>query len=517
MGDPEKLPCPTCRQPVELEAEMCLQCGASLLVDVLLPAPVTDGRIRYRLSRALSAMPGAPPLGEIQSALAASPAAAARGVTRAYAHAVLPLLVEHDLRGSIAKHVKPRAQGRFPVRTVAIGIAAVAVLALAWIGWQQVARRQMPREVRVTESDLATPAPAVARPAAAPRSSRELARRALAAAAALRCRHSGGSGFFVAPDLVVTNAHVLCPAGEAIQVGLSDDRKLVGQVVRRDDDLDVGLVRVIGANVEPMPLGDVGDLAAGDRVMIVGSPVGLDFTVQGGSIASLQRSANGVAYLQLDAKISPGNSGGPVVDSQGRVVGVVSMKVSGEGVEGIGLAIPINYVYSTSVAFVSAPSPAAAASEAFGRMVARAQEGADDTIPEVRADAPQEATPEFDDRPLLVAGHVDRYDHLVVRIVRITDFPPPFEEITVTVWSGLDAFCTLKGDVATWTQMDPSHAASGLDPRAAVALRRIAAGRTLYVGESPLRWDLCDRTKMRRGIQIELEGASPIANRLEVR
>jgi serine protease Do len=502
---------------VELEAEMCLQCGASLLVDVVLPAPVVDGRVRYRLSRALAALPGAPPLAEIQSALTALPPAAVRGVTRACAHAALPLLSEHHLRGSITKHVKPRGGGGFPVRAVAIGVAAVALLAVAWVGWQQVARRLLPKDVRLTEADIAPPAPeGGARPATSPQSSRELARRALVAAAALRCRGSGGSGFFVAPDLVVTNAHVLCPAGEVIQVGLSNDRKLIGQVVRRDDDLDLGLVRVIGADVAPMPLGDVGDLAAGDRVMIVGSPVGLDFTVQEGSIASLQRAANGVAYLQLDAKISPGNSGGPVIDSEGRVVGIVSMKVSGEGVEGIGLAIPVNYVYSPALAFVRPPSEAAAASEAFSRMVARAQQGTDDGIPEVRADAPQEA-PVADDRPLLVAGHVDRYDNLVVRVVRITDFPPAFEEITVTVWSGLDAFCTVKGDIATWTEMEPSLAASGLDPRAAAAFRKIVAGRTLYVGESPLRWDLCDRTKMRRGIQVELEGANPVASRLEVR
>jgi len=516
MGEPEKLPCPTCRQPVELEAEMCLQCGASLLVDVVLPAPVTDGRVRYRLARALSALPGAPPLAEIQGALTASPPAAVRGVTRACAHAVIPLLSEHNLRGSIAKHVKPPARGGFSVRTAAIGVAAVALLAGAWVGWQRVASRLMPREVRLTESDLATPAPGVARPAAALRSPRELAKRALVAAAALRCRDSGGSGFFVAPDLVVTNAHVLCPGEDSIQVGLSDDRKLIGEVVRRDGSLDLGLVRVTGANVEPMPLGDVGDLAAGDRVLIVGSPVGLDFTVQEGSIASLQRSANGVAYLQLDAKVSPGNSGGPVVDSEGRVVGIVSMKVSGEGVEGIGLAIPINYVYGARLGFVAPPSPAAAASATFKQMMARALGGADDGIQEARADAPEQA-PADDDRPLLVAGHIDQYDNLVVRVVRITDFPPAFEEITVTVWSGLDAFCTVKGDIATWTQMDPSVAASGLDSRAVAALRRIVAGRTLFVGESPLRWDLCDRTKMRRGIQIELEGANPIANRLEVR
>jgi hypothetical protein len=346
-------------------------------------------------------------------------------------------------------------------------------------------------------------------------SPRELAQRALRGAAALRCSSTVGTGFFVTPDLLVTNAHVLCPGGASVQVGLSDDRKLVGVVVRLDPTLDLGLVRVTGANAQPMPLGDVGELAAGDRVTIVGSPVGLDFTVQEGSIASLRRSAKGLAYLQLDAKLSPGNSGGPVVDSAGRVVGMVSMKVSGEGVEGIGLALPINYVYSASTAFVSPPSQGAAASGGFRRMVARAQ-SAEDRIAEARVEAPR-GEPAAEDRPLLVGGHVDRYDHLVVRVVRIAELPPPFEEITVTLWSGLEAFCTIKGDIGRWALADPSVATLGLGPGAALALGTIAGGRTLYVGESPLRWDLCDRTRMDRGIQIQLEGASPLASRLEVR
>jgi hypothetical protein len=499
---------------VELEAEFCPQCGARLLVDIVLRSPVDDGRARYRVARALSALPGAPPLGVIQAELASPSPAAARGVTRAHAQAALPVLAESGLQGTIAKHVEPASKGGFPVRSAVLAVTAVVVLAGAWLAWQAV--RRAPTGGAAGGAASGGSAAAAPGPAIAPASSRELARRALVSAAALRCRDSGGSGFFVAPDLVVTNAHVLCSGDDTIQVGLSNDRTLVGRVVQRDFSLDLGLVRVAGANVEPMPLGDVADLAAGDRVMIVGSPVGLDFTVQEGSIANLQRSANGVAYLQLDAKVSPGNSGGPVVDSAGRVVGIVSMKVSGEGVEGIGLALPINYLYATSNAFASPPSDAAAASEAFRQMVARAQR-ADDGIREERVDAAPPEEPVVDDRPLLVAGRVDRYDNLVVRVVRITDFPPGFEEITVTVWSGLDAFCTVKGDVATWNPVDPSVAASGLDPRAAAALRRIAGGRTLYVGESPLRWDLCDRTKMERGIQIQLEGASPLANRLEVR
>src|SRR5512139_630240 len=216
MTEPERLPCPTCRQPAELEAELCLQCGASLLVDVVLPTPVADGRVRYRLSRSLSALPGAPPLVEIQGALAGSPAAAARGVTRAYAHAALAVLAENGLRASIARHVKPARGGGFPVRTVVIGVVAVALLAATWVAWQKVVHRLAPREVRVTASEVPLASSGGARPAAAPgRSTRELARAALVAAASLRCRESVGSGVFVGPDLVVTNAHVLCPVGES--------------------------------------------------------------------------------------------------------------------------------------------------------------------------------------------------------------------------------------------------------------------------------------------------------------
>jgi S1-C subfamily serine protease len=452
----------------------------------------------------------------IQSGLAGSPPIVAKRVTRAFAHAALALLAEQGQSATIEKHVEKAERTVFGSRTVGMAIAGLAILALAWVGWQKAVTRMAPRELRLTAEDVPLQAATPVRPA--PRAdSRELAQRALRAAASLRCRDSVGSGVFVAPDLVLTNAHVLCPAGETVQVGLSDDRRFGGEIVRRDDNMDLGLVRVVGANVAALPVGDVGEVAVGDKVTIVGSPVGLDFSVQEGSLSSLQRSANGVAYLQLDAKVSPGNSGGPVIDPQGRVVGIVSMKVTGQGVEGIGLAIPINYVYSAALAYVAAPSPAAAASPSFQRMVARAQQGGAETgLREARADTPTPADP-VDDRPLLVSGRVDEYGNLAIRVVRITEFAPRYEETAVTVSSGLDTFCTIKGDISTWKKADPSFATSGLDSRAAVALSRIARGRTLYVGESALRWDLCDRTKMRSGIVIELQGANPLANRFEVR
>jgi len=523
--DTERLPCPVCGELSAVAAQMCLHCGSSQLVDVVLRARVDDPRTRYRVARALHAVPGAPSLGEIQAALTGSPPAAARGVTRAFAHEALGVLSQNGLNGSLERTPEKGASGGGggAFGTILKSVAAILVLAMGWVAWQKVLgpdEKPAPRASVEAGGEAASKPPAEA--ALSPRRVAELA---LPATVSLRCRESVGSGFFVAEDLVVTNAHVLCPPGESIQVVLSDQRQLPGEVDSSDPDLDLALVRVPGAAGRALALGDVGDIAVGDRVMIVGSPVGLDFTVQEGSISSLQRAAFGFAYIQLDAKISPGNSGGPVVDSRARVVGIVSMKVVGEGIEGIGLAIPINYVYDGTHRFVDAPSPRAASSAGFARMVASAREAsgsgstfarANDPGSAFESDASEEAS-EIEGYPLLVAGYVDQYQRLVVRIMRATDYAPGYEEVEVTLWSGGESFCSVKGDVNDWKQVDLAAGGHGLDARAVAILQRVAPGRTFFVGESPLRWDLCDRSRMRSGIEIHLEGAGPIANRLLVR
>jgi serine protease Do len=501
-----------CGEKAALAARMCPHCGASLLVDVTLRAPIADGRVRYKVARALQALPEAPSGPEIQKAMMDSRPAAVRGVTRAFAHSALAVLTENGLRGSIERPVGKGSGGAGKAGPLAVlGVGAALLVALG--AWQFMGRSAAP-----TPAPSALPARAAkanAAPAAA-LTPRQLAQRALPATVALRCRESGGSGFFVTEDLVVTNAHVLCPGGEAMEVTLADDRKFVGEVVRSAKNVDLGLVRVKGAKATPLPLGDVGNLAAGDKVMIIGSPVGLDFTVQEGSISSLQRVAFGVALLQLDAKISPGNSGGPVIDAQGNVVGVVVMKLAGGGVEGIGLALPINYVYSKDLGFVDPPAPAAAESEVFGKMLARAKQEAGEGGREAGAEATED-TGGLGDRPLLVAGHVDQYQRLVVRILRAAETTPNYEEIAIKIWNGTEAFCTVKGDVSEWKKVDLDKPGSGLDVKSAAVLRRISPGGSFFVGESPLRWDLCDRTKMGYGIEIELEGASPLSVRLKVR
>jgi serine protease Do len=525
MEEPERLPCTGCRQQVELTELDCPHCGASLLVDVVLQRPPSDARQRYLLTKAVQALPGAPPLWEIQRALAAQPPAIACGVTRAFAHAVLPAVTQSGARCSIEKHVAPSTGRRFSARTVLLSLAAVLLVGCGLVAWQLVLKQLAPRELRLTEKDLmhsgqTTGQPTTARPAAAapaqPRTARELAQTGLAAAASLRCADSVGSGFFIDRELLVTNAHVLCGSSNAIQVTMSDQRKLVGKVERRAERQDVALVRVAGANAQGLQLGDVGELAVGDKVVIVGSPVGLDFTVHEGSVSSLQRSAEGVAYVQLDAKVSPGNSGGPVIDDRGRVVAMVSRKIQGEGVEGIGLALPINYVYGSVLNFVPAPSSAAARSAAFSRMLASA-EGNKEDVSVADAGGSGGGLDSSGNQPLLLGASVDEYKRLVLRIVRVTEFPPGYEEVTVKLWDGIEPFCTVKGDVNAWKVGDAALATSGMESGAAAAFARMTHGQSVYVGETALRWDLCDHSKLKPGMEIELVGGHPQVNRIKTR
>lgn len=515
MDEPERVPCPTCGEPTTLLARMCPHCGADLLVDVNLKAPASDGRVRYKVARGLQALEGAPPVSEIQAALGARRPAAARGVTRGFAQKALAVLAQSGLKGSIDRPgTKASRGGGQPRNWLGISgtaLAAALLVAMAVTAWRQL----LPKPEAAAPASPRMTAGKAARVPAAALSPRELARRSLPSTVSLRCSRSVGSGFFVGPDLILTNHHVLCPKEGGLQVVMSDGRKFVGLVVRSDESVDLGLVRAVGAKATPLPLGDIADVAVGDNVMIIGSPIGLEFTVHEGNVSSLQRAAFGVAYVQLDAKINPGNSGGPVIDGQGRVVGVVSLKAL--GAEGIGLALPINYAYRNEMRFVNPPSPAAEWSAAFAMMAARAKEQSGGETRQARAGP--EGSLVLDEKPLLVGGYFDQYRRIVIRVARIADREPGFEEVALKVWAGRELLCTLKGDLSGWKAVDPGQAGSGFDGKAAAALKQMAQERSVYLGESPLRWDLCRRpeTGSYQMIEVELEGASPFANRLGVR
>ena len=161
-------------------------------------------------------------------------------------------------------------------------------------------------------------------------------------------RAASGSGFLIREDgLLVTNAHVIADATR-IQVRLQDGRRLEGKLIGKDSRVDLALVKVEGAQGLPvLPLGDSNGLRVGEFVLALGHPFGLEQAVSFGIVsrkgAPLRVAAPGFDFIQTDASVNPGNSGGPLVNMAGEVVGVNSMAARNGS---IGFAIPSNLVKS---------------------------------------------------------------------------------------------------------------------------------------------------------------------------
>jgi serine protease Do len=159
-------------------------------------------------------------------------------------------------------------------------------------------------------------------------------------------RRAMGSGFLVHPDgYLVTNAHVVEGASE-VQVRLHSGRRLVGQVIGRDSRVDLALVKIDAPEPLPvLPMGDSETLRVGEFVIALGHPFGLEQTVSFGIVsrkgAPLLVAAPGFDFIQTDAAVNPGNSGGPLVNMAGQVVGVNTMAARNGT---IGFAIPSNLV-----------------------------------------------------------------------------------------------------------------------------------------------------------------------------
>jgi Do/DeqQ family serine protease len=163
-----------------------------------------------------------------------------------------------------------------------------------------------------------------------------------------RIENSLGSGVIVDHDgHIVTNHHVIANA-DAIRVQLADERVADASIVGRDPDTDLAVLRIDLKNLPVAPIGRSDRLRVGDVVLAIGSPVGLSQTVTHGIVSATTRSL-GVAtfenFIQTDAAINVGNSGGALVDTTGALVGINTAVIAKNlGVEGIGFAIPVDLV-----------------------------------------------------------------------------------------------------------------------------------------------------------------------------
>ena len=159
---------------------------------------------------------------------------------------------------------------------------------------------------------------------------------------------STGTGIIMTEDgYIITNNHVI-EGATSIVVTAGDGNDYQASVVGSEAQSDIAVLKIEATGLQAAEFGKSSDLVVGDTAIVIGNPLGLTFadTMTQGIISSIEREVQIDEYImsliQIDAAVNPGNSGGPLINSQGQVVGVVNAKVSDSDVEGIGFAIPID-------------------------------------------------------------------------------------------------------------------------------------------------------------------------------
>ncbi len=161
-----------------------------------------------------------------------------------------------------------------------------------------------------------------------------------------RPAQSLGSGFIISEDgYILTNAHVVGQADE-ISVRLNDQKEYEAELVGEDERTDIALLKIDAEGLPTVKIGDSDDVEVGEWVLAIGAPFGLDHSATHGIVSAIGRdlpNESYVPFIQTDAPVNPGNSGGPLIDADGEVIGVNSqIYTSSGGYMGISFAIPVN-------------------------------------------------------------------------------------------------------------------------------------------------------------------------------
>ncbi len=162
------------------------------------------------------------------------------------------------------------------------------------------------------------------------------------AVALIDAGNARGTGFFIGPDTLLTNVHVI-QGRSSVTVRLSNGTTMSARVESQLPNVDIALLRTDRPHPQraALELGSIQGVRAGQEVIAIGAPLGLQSTATRGIVSAL-RNADGVVLIQTDAAINPGNSGGPLLDRTGRVIGINTLKIGGSA-QSLGFAVAINH------------------------------------------------------------------------------------------------------------------------------------------------------------------------------
>ncbi|NQV91112.1 trypsin-like peptidase domain-containing protein [Candidatus Woesearchaeota archaeon] len=170
----------------------------------------------------------------------------------------------------------------------------------------------------------------------------EVIEEVIPAIVSIKTNVGSGSGFFVRTNgYLVTNYHVIDGATAASVINSKGNIYPV-RIVGISKKADIAVLHINETGFDKLIFADSLGVKAGEKVIAVGSPIGLDYTVTQGIISAVNREINGNSYVQIDVPINPGNSGGPLINIDGKVVGVNTLKIP--GYEGLGFALSADYV-----------------------------------------------------------------------------------------------------------------------------------------------------------------------------
>jgi serine protease Do len=268
----------------------------------------------------------------------------------------------------------------------------------------------------------------------------ELLRQALPSTAVVACQGQSGAGFFVEAEKLITNAHVSCGDKVPLEITTGDGRQLIGKVEAKDAWLDWALVTVPGASISrPLTLGDSTSLSPGDLVGFIGAPRGLGSTIHEGKVSFVGRNLRGIAYLQLNAAVNPGNSGGPLLDANGRVVGIVTLKVN--ETDGLGMALPVEYLRPALAGPLPPDEPARGR---WAALRARAETEDAEEVARLRRDLA---------RPVLASAVSSGPRSIELTVMQRWIGRPGTTRLTVEVQRDGQVLCRPTGDVEEWVDL----------------------------------------------------------------